>query len=230
MTSGFRSIVHRALGADFDKLHPRIRAQYGIDSRDDAAYVGSGVMDDVWHGRWYVVPFLYIGSVRRILFPETGRGIPFAIRNYAYRDRFGRETVTWKRTFTFPRRTREFDEFFVYSEKRGGPILYAGTHQHLAVDLHFKVEADGSMVVTTGRQRLFVGPLTIPFPRFFSGDAFVRESFNEERDAFEVDVAITNPFWGTILGYRGSFSLERIACPRDEIPAGTIPLRENRRE
>lgn len=230
MKTDFVSIVHRALGPDFQRLHPKIREQYGISSSSDAAYVGTGVMDEVWHGRWYVVPFLLIGSLRRILFPETGTEIPFEIRNYAYLDRFGRETVTWKRSFTFPARQREFDEFFVFSESRGTAILYAGTHQHLSVDLHFEVEADGSLVVTTGSQRLFVGPLTIPFPRFFSGDAFVRESYNDDKGCFEVDVSIANPFWGKILGYRGSFGLERIACRRDDIPDGTIPVRENRRE
>ena len=230
MSTDFVSIVHRALGPDYERLHPKIRDQYGISSESDAAYVGKGIMEEIWRGRWYIVPFLYVGSLRRILFPETGKDIPFEISDYAYQDGFGRETVTWKRSFFFPSRERKFDEFFVFSEKRGMPILYAGTHQHLSVDLHFKVDDDGSMIVTTGKQRLFVGPLTIPFPRFFSGDAYVRESYNEEKEHFEVDVSIANPFWGKILGYRGWFDLERISCARHEIPDGTIPVRENRRE
>ena len=187
-------------------------------------------MDDIWHGRWYVVPFLYLGAIRRILFPETGRNIRFQIQNYAYSDRFDRETVTWKRKFWFPAKTREFDEFFVFSESRNAPILYAGTHQHLSVDLNFSVDDDGALIVKTGSQRLFVGPLTIPFPRLFSGDAYVRESYNSELKCFEVDVSISNRMWGDILGYRGNFTLERIDCPRDQIPDGTIPVRENRRE
>jgi hypothetical protein len=187
-------------------------------------------MSDVWHGHWYVVPFLYLGSLRRILFPETGRNIPFELRNHAYLDGFGRETVTWKRSFSFPGKQREFDEYFVFSESRITPILYAGTHQHLAVDLHFAVDDEGAMIVTTGSQRLFWGPFTIPFPRSFSGDAYVRESFNDDLDQFEVDVSIANPLWGKILGYRGTFRLELISCTADEIPDGTIPVRENRRE
>lgn len=224
------SIVQRALGADYERLHPKIREQYAISSKSEAAFVGKGVMEDVWHGRWYVVPFLHVGALRRILFPETGKDIPFKISNYAYQDRFGRETVTWKRSFDFPARQREFDEFFVFSESRGTPIIYAGTHQHLSVDLHFAVDDDGAIIVTTGSQRLFVGPLTIPFPRLLSGDGYVRESYNETLGRFEVDVSIANPYFGKILGYRGSFDLERIACTRQEIPAGTIPVRENHRE
>ena len=80
------------------------------------------------------------------------------------------------------------------------------------------------------RKRLFVGPITIPFPRFFSGDAYVRESYNDKLARFEVDVSIDNPFWGKILGYRGTFELDRISCTPDEIPDGTIPVRESKRE
>lgn len=195
----FASIVHRALGSEFQRLHPKIRSQYGISSQSQAAYVGSGVMNTIWRGKWYMVPFLHLGSTRRILFPETGRNIRFEIRNYAYSDSFGRETVTWKRTFWFPDTTREFDEFFVFSESRNTPILYAGTHQHLSVDLNFSVDDDRALVVTTGRQRLFIGPFMIPFPRLFSGDACVRESYNDDLDRFEVEVSIANRLWGRIL-------------------------------
>ncbi|MCA8986469.1 MAG: DUF4166 domain-containing protein [Planctomycetaceae bacterium] len=145
-------IVQRALGQDFYQLHPKIQEQYGISSESDSAFIGTGVMEDVWHGKWYVVPFLVLGSLRRILFPETGRNIPFEIRNYAYLDRFGRETVTWKRLFFFPARKREFDEFFVFSESRRTPILYAGTHQHLSVDLHFSVDIERIYLSSSGTQ------------------------------------------------------------------------------
>ena len=33
------------------------------------------------------------------MFPETGSNIPFTIENYAFVDQFGRETVSWIRTF-----------------------------------------------------------------------------------------------------------------------------------
>lgn len=230
MENEFISIVHRALGSEFQRLHPKIQSQYGISGESNAAFVGFGVMDSVWRGRWYVVPFLYLGATRRILFPETGQDVRFEIWNYAYLDSFGRETVTWKRTFWFPNRTREFDEYFIFSESRNTPILYAGTHQHLSVDLNFSVDDDGALIVTTGRQRLFVGPLTIPFPRFFSGDAYVRESYNDELNRFEVEVSIANRLWGRILGYGGSFTLNRVDCSRDQIPAGAIPVHETQRE
>ena len=99
------SIYQRALGADFSRLHPQIQRRFGFSSNDAVAAIGTGIMDELWHGPAYTLPFLYVGAWRRIMFPEQGRNVPFTIENYAYRDRFGRETVTWIRTFAQPRNT-----------------------------------------------------------------------------------------------------------------------------
>ena len=60
-------------------------------------------MHEIWRGPFYTLPFLMIGTWRNIMFPERGRDVPFEIENYAYRDSFGRETVTWMRR-NFPSR------------------------------------------------------------------------------------------------------------------------------
>ena len=70
--------------------------------------MGRGVMDKILKGRFYTEPFLRAGSSRRIMFPETGTKHPLTIENYAFVDQFGRETVSWIRTFE-SRRTRRFD-------------------------------------------------------------------------------------------------------------------------
>ena len=101
------SIYQHALGSDFNRLHPQIQRRFGFSSADRVAAVGRGVMEEIWKGRFYTAPFLYVGTWRRIMFPETGRHIPFTIENYAFVDRFGRETVSWIRTFQ-SRRTRRF--------------------------------------------------------------------------------------------------------------------------
>src|SRR5512135_3409036 len=128
------SIYKRALGSDFRRLHPEIQRRFGFDSHDNLASVGSGVMEEVWHGRFYTVPFLYVGTWRRIMFPEQGRNIPFRVENFAYLDSFGRETVTWIRTYQ-TQHPRRFDAYMIYSEQRQRIVDYLGTHQHLAVDL-----------------------------------------------------------------------------------------------
>ncbi|HYD01163.1 MAG TPA: DUF4166 domain-containing protein, partial [Phycisphaerales bacterium] len=79
------SIYRRALGSDFERLHPMLQKRFGFSSLDNVASVGRGVMERVWYGRAYTLPFLYVGTWRRIMFPERGRDVPFTIRNYAYR-------------------------------------------------------------------------------------------------------------------------------------------------
>ena len=109
------SIYQQVLGADYRRLHPKIQERFGFSSKDEIAAIGTGTMERIWHGRFYTLPFLYIGTWRRIMFPERGVNVPFSIQNYAYLDRFGRETVTWVRTFQ-TRKTRRFDATMIHSD------------------------------------------------------------------------------------------------------------------
>ena len=151
------SIYRRALGDDFDRLHPQMQWRFGFSSLDETCQIGTGVMDEVWRGPWWTMPFLLLGSTRRVLFPSRGRNVPFTIANYAYVDRFGRETVTWSRRFDFGRRRRAFDATMIHSKARDTIVDYLGTHQHLAVDIHCSVDDDGAMCIRSGEQRLLRG-------------------------------------------------------------------------
>lgn len=217
--------IERALGDRFGDLHPRIQAQYALHSAHRRCWVGRGVMEEVWRGRW-MGPFLRLGSRRRVMFAERGRDVPFTIENYAYVDGFGRETLTWTRNFAFDT-PRRFDETMVFSERRGCALVYAGTHQHVAVELMASVQ-DGALRLHTGAQRLYEWRVGVRFPLFFSGRADVVERYSDERERFEVEVAITNPVWGRIFGYRGWFTLEERAC--DSVPEDVRPVREEPRE
>ena len=118
------SIYRRALGDDFERLHPQIQRRFGFSSEDGVASIGRGVMEEIWRGPAFTVPFLVLGTWRRIMFPDRARDVPFTIENYAYVDRFGRETVTWNRTFQLAK-VRRFDATFIYSESRGGLVVSA---------------------------------------------------------------------------------------------------------
>jgi len=71
------SIYRRALGADFGRLHPQIQRRFGFSSSEGLACIGCGVMEQVWHGLPYTLPFLYVGTWRRIMFPDYGSNVPF---------------------------------------------------------------------------------------------------------------------------------------------------------
>ena len=62
-----KSIYERVLGADFRRLHPQIQRRFGFSSSDRIASIGTGVMDEIWKGRFYTEPFLRVGSWRRIM-------------------------------------------------------------------------------------------------------------------------------------------------------------------
>lgn len=124
-----KSVVGRALGSEFSQLHTKIQRQYRITSEDGVAWVGRGVMEEIWRGPCLMAPFLWLGSRRRVMFTESGRDVPFSVENYAYRDWLGCKTLTWIHTFEFERQ-RRFDETLIYSESRGGAVVYDGTHQH----------------------------------------------------------------------------------------------------
>ena len=222
------SIYQRVLGSDFKRLHPKIQERFGFSSTDRVACIGRGVMDEIWHGRFYTLPFLYLGSWRNIMFPERAKQVPFSIENYAFLDPLGRETVTWIRRFA-TRTPRRFDAYMIYSKERGCIVDYLGTHQHLAVDIELSVDATGGLKLRSGSQRFYEGLIGFSFPLLFSGIANVCESYDERIQKYRIEVKVTNSVWGPLFGYNGTFEAEwktDVSNPSE----GIKPQRFERRE
>lgn len=224
------SIYQHALGADFERLHPKLQQRFGFSSADHVCQIGTGVMDRVWRGRFWTLPFLLLGSTRRVLFPSRGTDVPFTVANYAYVDRFGRETVTWARRFKMKNSIRAFDATMILSERRGVIVDYLGTHQHLAVDIHCSVDDDGAMCLRSGAMRFYERRVAFDFPMLFAGHAVVREWWDDTAQRFRIDVNVSNRVFGPLFGYQGSFTVAERPCGPDEIPLDVQPVREERRE
>jgi len=224
-----RSIYEQALGDAFRHLHPRIQERFGFSSTDRRASIGTGVMENVWRGKSFTLPFLYLGSWRRIMFPERGEAVPFTIRNYAYLDPYGRETVTWIRNFG-THRPRRFDAYMIYSKERECVVDYLGTHQHLAVDIQLSVDDRGGLRLRSGAQRFYEGFIAFKFPLAFSGVADVCEWFDDRDAKFHIEVNVHNDVWGPLFGYTGSFTAEWVTVNDGVIPADLVPVRYERRE
>tara|TARA_R110002073_G_scaffold118918_1_gene258849 strand:+ start:801541 stop:802218 length:678 start_codon:yes stop_codon:yes gene_type:complete len=223
------SIYQQILGKKFDDLHPMIQRRFGFSSEDNICSIGTGVMQRVWHGAPYTLPFLCIGAWRNIMFPESGRDIPFQVHNYAYKDSFGRETVTWIREFN-NKRPRRFDATMINSEQRGKIVDYLGTHQHLAVDIDMDISENGGIRLRSGEQRFFERFIGFRFPLLFSGVAEVCEWFDETSQKFHINVHVHNNVWGPLFGYSGTFTCEWKACTPEQVPQTFKPVREERRE
>jgi hypothetical protein len=220
------SIFQRALGAEFERMHPQLQGRFGFASADGVACVGNGTMARVWHGRGFTRPFLWLGAKRHILVPSEGTDVGFRIDNYAYRDSLGRETVSFVRTFAFdvPRR---WDATMIYSPERGLIVDYLGTHQHVAVDLHLSVDDSGALLLRSGQQRFHEGRLSFRIPRLVTGAAEVRESYDEDLGRFRIEVRVTNRRFGPLFGYHGTFTCSYPEV--DTVPEAIKPDREQSR-
>ncbi|MEV4295083.1 DUF4166 domain-containing protein [Microbispora rosea] len=221
------SIFERALGADFDRLHPQLRRRFGVSIAGGQACVGTGVMEHIWHAG-FTRPFLALGGTRNILVPEQGRQVPFTIENYPYVDSHGRETVSFVRIFDLPGRRRRFDAQMVYDPVKG-IVDYLGSHQHLAVDLEFQVDERGGLVIRSDGFRLHEGRLSCRLPGAVTGTAVVKESYNDEAGEFRVGVTVSHHRLGPMFGYWGAFTARYVDVAEHGVPATVKPLREEAR-
>jgi hypothetical protein len=225
MTSIFRTVM----GADFDRLHPQLRRRFSVGLASGEACTGRGVMDRIWHGRAFVKPFLALGATRNILVPRAGRAVPFVIENVPYTDTFGRETVTFVRTFDLPGRPRRFDAQMVLGPQGDRILDYLGTHQHLATDLHFRAEPDGSLLIRSGEHRFREGVVDARVPELIGATAEVRESYDDTAGRFRIRVSVVNRYFGPLFGYEGSFTATYTDVRTCGVRAGLRPVREEAR-
>jgi hypothetical protein len=226
MTSS-ASIFARAMGDDFERLHPMLQKRFGVGLDAGYACVGRGTMTRIRRGPWWTVPFLQFGRLRNILVAEVGENVPFTVENYPYRDPFGRETVTFVREY----RTRpagppaRFDATMILRE--GAIVDYLGTHQHLPVDLDLSVDPDGSLRLRSGPQRFHEGPVSFRFPMIASGFAELVESYDDAARCFRIRLEVSNRLFGFLFGYEGTFTCEFPAAT--DAPARLKPRRHERR-
>lgn len=226
------SIFQTAMGSDFDRLHPRLQRRFSVGLAGGEACVGRGTMNRVWHrGGGWVRPFLALGATRHVLVSRADRDVPFVIENYPYADCYGRETVTFGRTFMFPHaEPARWDATMIYSPARGCIVDYLGTHQHLATDLEFTAGSDGSLTIRSTEHRFREGPVDVRVPHLIGADATVRESYDEAVDRYRIEVSVANRRFGPLFGYEGSFDVEYIDIAEHAMPAALRPVREEARE
>ncbi|MCL7427430.1 DUF4166 domain-containing protein [Streptomyces sp. NPDC057798] len=225
MTSIFRT----AMGADFDRLHPQLQRRFSVGLSSGEACTGRGVMDRVWHGGAFVKPFLALGTTRNILVPRAGRRVPFVIENVPYTDGFGRETVSFVRTFDLPGRPRRFDAQMVLGPRGDRVLDYLGTHQHLATDLYFSAEPDGSLLIRSGEHRFREGVVDVRVPELIGATAEVRESYDDATGRFRIRVRVENRYFGPLFGYEGSFRATYTDIRHCGVRPGLRPVREEAR-
>jgi hypothetical protein len=64
----------------------------------------------------------------------------------------------------------------------------------------------------------------------FSGNADVREWYDERTRSFRISVDVRNRIWGRLFGYRGRFDVEWKSMEPGAIPSHVLPVRQEPRE
>ncbi|MDQ0481774.1 DUF4166 domain-containing protein [Guptibacillus hwajinpoensis] len=198
------SIYKKALGKQFQHLHPRLQKRYEISSLN--SFQGSGVMRKISGGPVWLYPFFFLGTNWKLLFPEYGENISFVIKNTPRKGKNGEEQVHWERIFYFGKKKRYFNALMSFDEERSIIKDYLGEPALMYSDLAFNVdETTGSITIQSQDQRLVLGRWEIPLPRIFQGLAAVTESYIEKEKAFHIKVKVENPIIGSLFSYEGVF-------------------------
>lgn len=213
------SIFERALGADADSLHPKVRERYGFDSSDDVSTVGRGTMEI--GNNPLAVPLLWAGTGVNLLFPETGPAVPFRVRNYAFRDSAGREALAIRRTLEVaPTRTRAFDSVTVYDDEHDRLLDVLGTGAPVATELTASV-ADGALLLEAGDQWARIGQRYVPLPGALSVAVEVRDWYDDDDHCYRVAASVESPLVGQVMRYGGRFQQEQREV--EFVPRGIRP-------
>jgi Domain of unknown function (DUF4166) len=195
----------RDLEEDIQSAPPLVRKHF---LQPDGTRRYSGVMTRVWRCTGWkgmaARPILWLASLSNMLFAETGEDVPFELENTVTPRADGLATMSWMRTFLFPRRTRRFSATMCYHPDRRVILDWLSKGSRLEVELRASIE-DGAVVVKSGRQWVHIGGGRIAIPPFLRGNAHARE-WQVSTDTLGVRVTISNPILGLFFGYEGTFS------------------------
>lgn len=197
------TIYKKVLGADFQKLHPKLQARYALPLGEPFCAVGT--MTSIQTGAAWLKPFLKWAARCHFLFPESGENVPFTLRNTCRLLPNGEEEIYWERTFYFNGVERRFNAFMTIDVKRKVVKDYLGEPSLFYSDLLFQATPDGRLRVRSGRQRIVIGRLEVPLPRLLEGDVTVEEGYDDVREAFTIRVDIRNRIVGRLMTYEGEF-------------------------
>ncbi|WP_223701230.1 DUF4166 domain-containing protein [Sutcliffiella deserti] len=200
------SIYHTLLGDDFLKLHPKLQARYTLPLGEPFYAVGK--MSKIETGAYWLKPLLKLATRWNFLFPESGKDVPFTIKNTCRSLSTGEEEIYWERTFYFKEVKRHFNASMTIDADRRVVRDYLGEPNLFYSDLMFKVTPDGSLHISSGYQRLVMGLMEIPIPQVLRGVVTVEEGYDDVREVFTIQVFIHNRIVGRIMAYEGEFEAQ----------------------
>ncbi|XXM72528.1 DUF4166 domain-containing protein [Lysinibacillus sphaericus] len=200
------TIYKELLGEDFHKLHPKLQERYRLPVGQ--SFQGIGTMSKIETGPAWLKPFFTYAVHRKFLFPESGKDVPFTIKNSCRTLQSGETEVYWERTFFFEEATRHFNAFMTIDSGRGIVKDYLGEPSLFYSDLTLSVSLEGGLLIRSGSQRFIAGRLEIPLPSLLRGVVDVEEGYDEGCGCYTIKVDIHNKLIGRMMTYEGTFFTE----------------------
>ncbi len=188
----------RALGEDFNRLHPAVRAHYAA-----ASVEAEGEMEEIYVSG-AVRPLARLSyAIFGAPVPRGGKNVPFTLRNRT--DDSG--AMHWDRVFAAgplsPTPVRFRSRMFYAGDHR----ILELTRFGLGVESHVSVDDEGSLIYEVLRYVLTLPLLrrTARFPAWLApfGGGTTREKGVDER-SFSVDFEMRHPLLGRTVAYRGT--------------------------
>ena len=198
-------LFERALGEEWDELHPKLRERYGVVAGENREAVGTGEMSRLSRNA-LALPVLYLGTTDDFLFPEQGTDVPFSITTRAFVDDEGHEALVLERRFeTEPART--FVDTLRWNPKRDCITDFFGRSGHVVADLHLRA-ADGALALDLGRQWLRVRGRYVAVPGALAVDGSLRDWYDGDTSTYNVAIDIRTSLVGRVFACRGRFRNE----------------------
>ena len=188
-------IYQSLLGNQFEQLHPKLQHRYTMP------FYAKGIMHEIQTGSALLQPVYQFGKHMNFLFPESGKNIPFTLKNTWD----GESTVRFERTFYFPTATRTFTTAMHVNLANRTARDYLGDPAIVSADLEFSITKDGSLITKSGAQKIVAGPAEIPLFSFLEGRGSAVESYDEQKQLYTIEIATYNALVGKIVSYIGEF-------------------------
>lgn len=196
------SVFERALGADWDELHPRLRERYGVAPDEDRQVVGRGTMRSVSLRKrgWPVAQLLALDDA---LVPSGGTDVPVTITTTPFVDANGYGALFAHRQFNVDRQ-HVFVDTLRWNPGRECITVFVGWRGLFAVDAHLEV-TNGALGLTFGEQWLRVGAKYVPIPSPLAAEVRLRDWYDDDRECYRIEASASNSIIGWFFGYHGQF-------------------------
>ncbi len=189
-----------ALGAEAERLHPEILAQY-------RAPVAAGHAEGVFavagsrFGSWTPLARPIVGP--GLLVPTRGSDVPFVLRTTSGRSTTGRATLDSTREFLFPGHTARIVDRLTVSVRPGLVRNLLGARGRVELIEECSVTDEGFLRMRTVRVALRLFGRRFALRGLLGVRVDLVDGWDAEHRRRTIDMRAVNPVLGTVLEYRG---------------------------